>query len=144
MLGLPLDSVTIRLGDSSLPHSPVEGGSWIASSVSNGIATTSEAIREELLDLAKEMPNSPLADATAAEVVLSDGQLVSKRDPSRAVSIAEAMRYGGLDRIEKETATTLKDGGSHAHNTHSAIFAEVKVDEQLGVIRATRVVSAVA
>ena len=31
-----------------------------------------------------------------------------------------------------------------AHNTHSAVFAEVKVDEQLGVIRVTRVVSAVA
>ena len=39
---------------------------------------------------------------------------------------------------------TFADDGSHAHNTHSAIFAEVKVDEQLGVIRVTRVVSAVA
>ena len=31
-----------------------------------------------------------------------------------------------------------------AHNVHSAVFAEVKVDEQLGVVRVTRVVSAVA
>ena len=29
----------------------------------NGIATTADAIREELLRLAKQMPNSPLADA---------------------------------------------------------------------------------
>ena len=40
MLGLPLDNVTIKLGDSTLPQSPVEGGSWIAASVSNGIVTT--------------------------------------------------------------------------------------------------------
>ena len=40
MLGLPLDSVTVKLGDSTLPQSPVEGGSWIAASVSNGIVTT--------------------------------------------------------------------------------------------------------
>jgi xanthine dehydrogenase YagR molybdenum-binding subunit len=33
---------------------------------------------------------------------------------------------------------------SHARNVHSAIFAEVKVDEELGVIRVTRVVKAVA
>jgi xanthine dehydrogenase YagR molybdenum-binding subunit len=33
---------------------------------------------------------------------------------------------------------------SKAHNTHSAVFAEVKVDEQLGVVRVMRVVSAVA
>ena len=49
MLGLPLDSVTIRLGDSTLPQSPVEGGSWIAASVSNGIVTTSDAIRAATL-----------------------------------------------------------------------------------------------
>src|SRR6266480_279246 len=144
MLGLPLDSITIKLGDSTLPQSPVEGGSWIAASVSNGIVTTSDVVRKELLRLARQMPNSPLADATPDEVALADGKLVSKRDASRAVSIADAMRHSAVDRIEQEKATTFADDGSHAHNTHSALFAEVKVDEQLGVIRVTRVVSAVA
>jgi xanthine dehydrogenase YagR molybdenum-binding subunit len=144
MLGLPLDNVTIKLGDSTLPQSPVEGGSWIAASVSNGIVTTSDAVRRELLRLAKQIPNSPLAAATSDEVALADGKLVNKRDASRAVSIADAMRHGGLDRIEQEKTTTFDDNGSHAHNTHSAVFAEVKVDEQLGIIRVTRVVSAVA
>jgi xanthine dehydrogenase YagR molybdenum-binding subunit len=144
LLGLPLDNVTIKLGDSTLPQSPVEGGSWIAASVSNGIVTTADAIRQELLRLAKQMPNSPLADATPDEVALADGKLVSKRDPSRAVPIADAMRHGGVDRIEREKPTTFADDGSYAHNTHSAAFAEVKVDEQLDVIRVTRVVSAVA
>jgi xanthine dehydrogenase YagR molybdenum-binding subunit len=127
-----------------LPQSPVEGGSWIAASVSNGIVTTAAAVCQELLRLAQQMPNSPLAGATADEVALADGKLVSKRDGSRAVSIADAMRQGRVDRIEQEKATTFADDGTHAHNTHSAIFAEVKVDEQLGVIRVTRVVSAVA
>ena len=144
MLGLPLDSVTIKLGDSTLPQSPVEGGSWIAASVSNGIATTSAAIREQLLDLAQRIQSSPLAGATADQVTLADGKLVSTRDASRAVSIAEAMRHSGVDRIEQEKTTTFADDGSHAHNAHSAVFAEVKVDEQLGVIRVTRIVSAVA
>jgi len=144
MLGLPLDNVTIKLGDSTLPQSPVEGGSWIAASVSNGIVTTAGAVREELLRLAKQMPNSPLAEATPDEVGLADGKLVSERDASRSVSIADAMRHGIVDRIEQEKLTTFADDGSHAHNTHSAVFAEVKVDEQLGVIRVTRIVSAVA
>jgi len=144
MLGLPLDAVTIKLGDSTLPQSPVEGGSWIAASVSNGIVTTADALREDLLRLAKQMPDSPLANASPAEVVLVDGKLVSKRDPSHAVSVADAMRFGAVDRIAQEKTTTFADDGSRAHNTHSAVFAEVKVDEQLGVIRVTRVVSAVA
>jgi xanthine dehydrogenase YagR molybdenum-binding subunit len=144
MLGLPLDSITIKLGDSTLPQSPVEGGSWIAASVSNGIATTAAAIREELLRLARQTPNSPLADATPSDVALREGKLVSIRDLSRAVPIADAMRHGGVDRIEQERQTTFDDDGSHAHNTHSAVFAEVTVDEQLGVVRVTRIVSAIA
>ncbi len=144
MLGLPLDNISIKLGDSSLPQSPVEGGSWIAASVSNGIATTAGAIREELLRLARQMPNSPLANAAPDEVELADGKLVSKRDRSRAVSITDAMRHGGVDRIEQEKTTNPDHDVTRANNTHAAIFAEVKVDEQLGVIRVTRVVSAVA
>jgi xanthine dehydrogenase YagR molybdenum-binding subunit len=144
MLGLALDSVSVRLGDSTLPQSPVEGGSWIAASVSNGIATTADAVRRELLRLAKQMPNSPLADAAPNEVALADGKLVSRRDASCAVSILDAMRHGAVDRIEQEKSTRFPDDGSHAHNTHSAVFAEVRVDEQLGVIRVARVVNAVA
>jgi xanthine dehydrogenase YagR molybdenum-binding subunit len=144
MLGLPLDNVTVRLGDSTLPQSPVEGGSWIAASVANGIATTSAAIRKELLRLAKQMPKSPLAGVAPDDVALAGGKLVSQRDASLAVSIADAMRHGAVDRIEQEETTTFQDRSSHAHNAHSAVFAEVKVDEQLGVIRVTRVVSAVA
>ena len=143
-LGLPLDNVTIKLGDLTLPQSPVEGGSWIAASVSNGIVTTADAVRQQLLRLAQQMPNSPLAHAAPNEVALADGKLVSKGNAQRAVSIADAMRHGAVDRIALEKSTTFEDRGSHAHNTHSAIFAEVKVDEQLGVIRVTRVVSAVA
>jgi xanthine dehydrogenase YagR molybdenum-binding subunit len=143
MLGLPLESISIKLGDSTLPQSPVEGGSWIATSVSNGIATTAGAIREELLRLARQMPNSPLANVALGEVALADGKLVSRRDASRAVSIADAMRHGAVDRIEQEK-TTNPISDSRAHNTHSAVFAEVKVDEQIGVIRVTRVVNAVA
>jgi xanthine dehydrogenase YagR molybdenum-binding subunit len=144
MLGLPLDNISIKLGDSSLPQSPVEGGSWIAASVANGIATTAADIRDELLRLAKQMPNSPLAKAAAGDVVLTDGKLASKSDPARSVSIADAMRQGAVERIEREKTTNPADDSKRAHNTHSAVFAEVKVDEELGVVRVTRVVSAIA
>jgi xanthine dehydrogenase YagR molybdenum-binding subunit len=144
MLGLPLENISIKLGDSSLPQSPVEGGSWIAASVSNAIATTADAVRDELLRLAKQMPGSPLANAAPDEVALADGQLVSKRDASRSVSIADAMRHSAVDRIGEEKTTSPSEDTARAHNTHAAVFAEVKVDEQLGVIRVTRVVSAVA
>jgi xanthine dehydrogenase YagR molybdenum-binding subunit len=143
-IGLPLDSVSVRLGDSTLPQSPVEGGSWMASSVAHAIVVTADEIRKELLRLAKKMPGSPLRGAKLGEVAFADGRIVSKGDARHAVSIADAMRHGAVDRIEKEKSINFKDDGSHARNAHSAIFAEVKVDEELSVIRVTRVVSAVA
>ena len=125
-------------------RSPVEGGSWIAASVANGIATTADAIRGELLSLSKKMTNSPLATAGPDQVALVDGKLVSQQDASRSVSIVDAMLVGALDRIEQEKTTTFPNDGTKAQNTHSAVFAEVKVDEEIGIIRVTRVVSAVA
>ncbi len=144
MLGLPFDSISVKLGDSTLPHSPVEGGSWMAASVSHAIANTAEAVRNELLALSKMLPNSPLAGVRPENATLADCMIIDKRDPSRHVSIINAMRAAGVDRIEQERSTDFKNDRAHAHNTHSAVFAEVKVDEQLGVIRVTRVVSAIA
>ena len=144
MLGLPIENISIKLGDSSLPQSPVEGGSWIATSVSNDIVTTAGAICEELLRFAKQVPDSPLANAGPDEVMLADGKLVSKRDPKQSVSIADAMRHGAVERIEQEKTTNPSEDYSRANNTHVAHFVEVKIDEQIGVVRVTRVVSAVA
>ena len=90
------------------------------------------------------MPGSPLGTAKATDTVLTDGNIALAKDRSSAVSITDAMRHGKVDRIEKEKLNQFKEDKSHARNTHSAVFAEVKVDEQLGVIRVTRSVSAVA
>ena len=143
-LGLPIESISIKLGDSTLPQAPVEGGSWMAATASHAVAAAAEEVRKELLALAKAMKGSPLADARPEDVVLADGKLMSQQEASRAVSIADAMRHAAIDRIEKEKVHNFPDDSSHARNAHSAVFAEVKVDEQLGVIRVTRVVSAVA
>jgi xanthine dehydrogenase YagR molybdenum-binding subunit len=143
-LGLPLDSITVKLGDSTLPQAPVEGGSWGAASVAHAVAKTAAEVRDELLRAAKTMPHSPLADAKPDGVTLADGRLVDASDHSRGVSIADVMRHARLERITRESKNSFKKDDAHARNTHSAVFAEVKVDEELGVIRVTRIVSAIA
>ena len=145
MLGLPLDNVTIKLGDFDI--AAIAGRRRI---MDCGLGVEWDR------DDSRRGPRGTVASGTSRCRIrrsrtqrltrsrLRTASSSSKRDPSRAVSIADAMRHGGVDRIEQEKTTTFADDGSHAHNTHSAVFAEVKVDEQLGVIRVTRVVSAVA
>jgi xanthine dehydrogenase YagR molybdenum-binding subunit len=143
LLGVPLDNVTVKLGDSALPEAPVEGGSFTTSSVGSAIHAACRAVQAELLGLAQKAAGSPLAGAKLDEVEFAEGRIRHKRDVAREVSVVDVMRAGKADRIEKEVAEESKDS-KYAHNTHSAVFVEVKVDEELGVIRVTRVVSAVA
>jgi xanthine dehydrogenase YagR molybdenum-binding subunit len=142
-LGVPLHDVTAKLGDSSLPTSPVEGGSWTTASVGSAVQAACIGLRGKILKLAQKAKGSPLAKATLDEVVFENGQIRHKEDASRAVSIADAMRAGKSERVEQE-ATAKPSGDNYAKFTHSAVFAEVKIDEELGVVRVTRVVSAVA
>jgi xanthine dehydrogenase YagR molybdenum-binding subunit len=144
MLGAPLDAVTVRLGDSSLPDAPVEGGSFTTSSVGSAIHAACRAVQEELLRLAKKMPASALADASLDQLDFVAGKIRHRHQNDREVSIADAMRAGKADRIEREATAEPNSKSKYAHSTHSAVFVEVKIDEQLGVIRVTRVVSAVA
>jgi xanthine dehydrogenase YagR molybdenum-binding subunit len=149
-LGLPMDHVTFTLGDSSLPQAPVEGGSMTAASVGSAVKEVCEAMREQLFQFARQVDDSPLADAELKDVTFAEGQIKLNRDDSRAVSITEAMRHGEVSVIEQETTAMLKFAQrslqhmQYTRNTHSAVFAEVKVDGDLGTIQVTRVVSAVA
>jgi xanthine dehydrogenase YagR molybdenum-binding subunit len=144
MLGVPLYSVAARLADSSLPDAPVEGGSWTTASLGSAVQEACMGLRGQLLRMAQRVDRSPLAGARLDDVAFVDGNIRRKDDASRAVSLVDAMRAGDVERIEQSATFEPEDDGKHARFTHSAIFAEVKIDEELGVIRVTRVVNAVA
>ncbi|HEY3188518.1 MAG TPA: xanthine dehydrogenase family protein molybdopterin-binding subunit, partial [Solirubrobacteraceae bacterium] len=120
-LGLPVDAVTFQLGDSTLPASPIEGGSATASSVGPAVKAACEKVRRRLDKLARSL------------------------DGAGGASVQEVMRRAGVTSLdEKATVKPAKKQERHSLYTHSAVFAEVHVDEDLGTVRVTRVVSAVA
>ena len=145
-LGLPMDKVSVKLGDSTLPKSPVEGGSWTAASAGTAVDLACAAVRETVFKYARRMDNSPLANASLDRVVFRDGKIALASDASQAVLLTDAMRAGGVDKVEaEETASpSLLTQLRYSGYTHSAVFAEVRVDEELGTIRVTRIVDAVA
>ncbi|WP_120008735.1 xanthine dehydrogenase family protein molybdopterin-binding subunit [Teichococcus vastitatis] len=148
-LGLPVEQIAVRLGDSSLPKAPVEGGSWMAASVGAAVQLACRSVAEKLLSAAAKMQNSPLAGASMEAVRFSGGRIALRDDPARGVAITEVMRASGTDVIAVEETASAGISGMisqmrKSRNTHSAIFVEVRVDEELGVVRVTRVVNAVA
>ncbi len=143
MLGVPIDHVTAKLGDSDLPHAPVEGGSFTTSSVGCAIQAACRAVQKELLRLVQKAPHSPFSGVRLEDVTFADDKIRHKANGAE-LSLADAMRAGNVDRIEREGSAAPNENSKYAHYTHSAIFAEVKIDEQIGVIRVTRIVNAVA
>ncbi|MCZ2497945.1 molybdopterin-dependent oxidoreductase [Xylophilus sp. Kf1] len=148
-LGIALDRISPQLGDSRLPESPVQGGSWMAASSGAAVQLACQAIGKQLLKIADDLPGRPLGKVDFEDLSFADGEMSVTSDPSRSVSIATLLQASGKEALEAEE--TAKAGVADmistmqkARNTHSAIFAEVKVDEELGVVRVTRIVCAVA
>ena len=145
-LGLPMEHVTTKLGDTRLPEAPVSGGSWTAASSGTAVVKACRDVAAQVFGLARGMENSPLANLDIGRVEFADGHVRAVDDPSRSVSFIEVMRAGGVDRLEAiGSAAPDKDfQKQYEAYTHSAVFVEVRVDEELGQIRLTRVVSAIA
>jgi xanthine dehydrogenase YagR molybdenum-binding subunit len=145
-LGVALDDVVVKLGDSTLPQSPVEGGSWTVSSNGSAVKMACEVVGGKLFELAQDQDNSPFADASIKDVKFENGEMKLKNNPAVSISITDLMKQTDTARIEQETKSSpdyLRQR-KYTMNSHSAIFAEVKVDEDLGTIHVTRVVSAIA
>lgn len=144
--GLPLEDVQARIGDSTLPMSPVEGGSWTAASNGSAVQAACEAVKHSLFKQARKMANSPLADASFEDVEVRDRRIFRKDDPARGLSVFEVMHAAELTEITEQgkVSPNLRQMLKYISYTNSAVFAEVRVDEDLGVVRVTRVVCAAA
>ena len=100
----------------------------------------------QLAALATSDERSPLFGAGNAGVVARGGRLVRRDDESRGESYADVLRRAGRETIEGrgQSAPDPVTGEAYAKHAHGAVFAEVKVDPELGQVRATRLVGAFA
>ncbi len=81
IMGLPLADVAFELGDSSLPTSPIEGGSWTVSTVGSAVKLACDQLCESLVKL---LPKGALADAARAELLFRDGAIALAFRPEPA------------------------------------------------------------
>ncbi|WP_419826005.1 xanthine dehydrogenase family protein molybdopterin-binding subunit [Sphingomonas sp.] len=144
-MGLPVDRIDARLGDSDLPKAPVEGGSWGAASITTALQIACRSLKAKLVAAAARMEFDPLDSPKLDQVEFAGGLVRRIDDPTRVVAVEDIVRASGTDAIGVEERPPAKLVQSDkAKLTHQAVFAEVKVDEELGQVRVTRVTAAVA
>jgi xanthine dehydrogenase YagR molybdenum-binding subunit len=145
-LGLDIDKVNFRSGTSDLPDAGIAGGSAHTATVGTAIHNAGAAVIAKLADLATRDERSPLFGAGNAGVVARDGRLHRRDDDTRSESYADILARAGLAEIEA-SGTGAADPAAQAEyamHSHGAVFAEVKVDPDLGQVRVTRMVGAFA
>jgi xanthine dehydrogenase YagR molybdenum-binding subunit len=145
-LGLDIDEVEFRYGATGLPDAGIAGGSAHTATAGAAIHAAGADAIAKLADLAMRDERSPLYGAGNAGVIARDGRLHRRDDDRRSEGFGEILARAGLPQVEGHGAAAADAAAQaeYAMHAHGAVFAEVKVDPELGQIRATRLVGAFA
>jgi xanthine dehydrogenase YagR molybdenum-binding subunit len=142
-LGLTPDRVTVRLGDTRLPESHPAIGSATMANAGASVLLAASAAREKAVALALNGHDAPLAGADANEVIAADGGLALAHKNVN-IGYAELLARNGLSSLVADAAYDPVEevNGPRAIFSFSAVFAEVRVDSDLGLVRLNRFVGA--
>jgi xanthine dehydrogenase YagR molybdenum-binding subunit len=145
-LGLELEQLEFRAGRSDLPDAGIAGGSSHTATAGTAIHRAGADAIAKLAELAMADERSPLFGANNAGVLARGGHLIRGDDESRSESYPDILARAGLTEIEGRGSAAADSATQNAYATHAhgAVFAEVKVDPELGQIRVTRLVGAFA
>jgi CO/xanthine dehydrogenase Mo-binding subunit len=145
LLGLGMDDVTVKIGDSDLPPAPQSGGSGLAVALAAAVQSAAASLIEALLNSVAD--GSPLRGRSAAEVTAVNGGLRLRDDPDAGATYREILGGHGLDHLTAEgssdLAATAKNAKMAAAPAFAARFVEVHIDQDLGRLRIARLLSVV-
>jgi xanthine dehydrogenase YagR molybdenum-binding subunit len=142
-LGLAPEKVTVRLGDTRLPASHAAIGSATMANAGASVMLAAKAARHKAIALALSGRDASFAGAVADDVLVTDGLLTLPRR-NLNITYAELLARNGLAMLvgDGEYDPVEEANGPKAVFSFSAVFAEVRVDPELGLVRLNRFVGA--
>jgi xanthine dehydrogenase YagR molybdenum-binding subunit len=159
--GIPMDQITVELGDSRLPTGPFAGGSVTAGSLSGALVEACNTARDRLLQAAAG-PDGPFAGVAVSQLRLEDGEIVGpdgareslaailNRMPAGVLEVEGAWAPAGMtaENVERARRGGVAMAGP-SYPTFSAAafgaeFVEVRINPRTRTIRAPRMVGVFA
>lgn len=142
-LALKPEDVRFELGDTDFPPNPVSAGSMTASSTGPAVHLAATAARQKLIQMAIADPASPLHGVADGDVRASDGRLSLAGDASKGESYATLIARNGGTAVEARVdARGAEEQKEYSMHSFGAVFVEVRVDRDLGLVRVPRMVGA--
>jgi xanthine dehydrogenase YagR molybdenum-binding subunit len=130
MMGVPLDKVIVRLGDSTFPVSAGSGGQWGANSSTAGVYAACVKLREAV---------AQKLGFNSADVMFADGQV---RSGNRTVPLAQAAGESGI--VAEDVMEFGDLDKKYQQSTFGAHFVEVGVDAATAEVRIRRMLAVCA
>jgi xanthine dehydrogenase YagR molybdenum-binding subunit len=144
-LGLPMEKVRCQLGDTNFPKAGVSGGSSTTASVGSAIEEACKSLVEKLSQFAAAEKGYSLFGLKPEQIRATGGRLVAADDPSRVETFVDLLARQKANVVEASTESKAGDEQKkYSMHAFGAVFAEVGVDADLGMIRVRRIVSAYA
>ncbi|WP_316198992.1 MULTISPECIES: xanthine dehydrogenase family protein molybdopterin-binding subunit [unclassified Bradyrhizobium] len=145
-LALDIDQVAYKAGTSDLPDAGIAGGSAHTATVGTAIHNAGAAVIAKLAELATSDERSPLFGAGNAGVIARNGRLFRRDDEGRGEAYGDILARAGLAEIDASGSGAPDPAlnEQYAMHSHGAVFAEVKVDPDLGQVRVSRMIGAFA
>ncbi|EKP4478128.1 xanthine dehydrogenase family protein molybdopterin-binding subunit [Cronobacter dublinensis] len=130
MMGVPLESVTVRLGDSDYPISSGSGGQWGANSATAGVYAACVKLREAV---AKRLGFDPNSTEFVDGQIHGEGRRVplAQAAADGTLTAEDTMEYGALDKQFQQS-------------TFAGHFVEVAVEANTGEVRVRRMLAVCA
>ena len=130
VMGVPLEKVFVRLGDSAFPVSAGSGGQWGGNSSTSGVYAACMKLRDVV---------AQAAGMATVDAVFADGMV---RAGDRAMPLAQ---IAGISGLMAEDAIEFGDlAKKYQQSTFGAHFVEVGVDAATGEIRVRRMLAVCA
>jgi xanthine dehydrogenase YagR molybdenum-binding subunit len=138
ILGLPLQAVEVEIGDTALPEGPYSGAALATASFTPAVEEAARTLRTRLLQLAATSPSD------VRELTLRDG-CVRTLDGRHHEPLARLLeRTGNAAGLEATARVAAPDTEHYSSYGFGAVFAEVRVDAELGEVRVNRLTAAFA
>lgn len=145
-MGMNIENVEFRLGDTDMPLAPIQGGSFTAASVGVAVQAACLGLQSKLLKQAKKFKPDLFQKLKPEELEFAADSVRIKGTTDDSVSLADIVASTGRKEIKSRNTglpRALKQR-KYMRCAHSAVFVEVEVDEDFGLVKVTRMVNAVA
>ncbi len=148
LTGIPLERISVVLGDTVLPPGPLSGGSMATASMVPAVTDATHAAIRQVLVTAAQADHSPFAGQAADTLALERGRVYRKgTSPGAGVPFGQILQAAQVNAAvgKGRSGASQDDADASKVSIHSycAHFVEVTWQPEIARLRVARVVSVI-